>query len=214
MVGRCTPARRAVGNYFDWHLVDGRLQLQVADVVGAGASAPTIAACVRILLRVISQDSDHQRATDRAAAGIRALLGNAGAFVTAFAATLDPATGTLTYVLAGHGMAVVLGVDGSHRRLASSGPSLGLSSAYGTGWQVRTTTVVPGQTLLVLSDGFLELDSDPEAQELVDQALEQVAARYRGGIDAHQAVELVTAWAVTQDHPIDITVLALHRTLV
>lgn len=165
-----------------------------------------------ILLRIISQDCDHQGATDRAAAGVRALLGDAGTFVTAFAATLDPSTGTVSYVAAGHGMAVVLGADGSHHRLASSGPALGLSSAYGTGWQVGTTTVPPGQTLLVLGDGFLELDSDPQRQELVDQALEQVAARYRGGINAHQAVELATAWTVTQDHPIDITVLALHRT--
>ena len=72
--------------------------------------------------------------------------------------------------------------------------------------------MAPGQTLLVLSDGYLALDSDPQAQDLVDQPLEQVAARYRGGVDVHQAVELATAWAVTQDHPIDITVLALHRT--
>ena len=28
----------------------------------------------------------------------------------------------------------------------------------------------------------------------------------------HQAVELATAWAVSPDHPIDITALALHRT--
>ena len=212
VAGRRTPARRAAGSYYDWHLADERLHLQVADVIGAGAAASTIAACARILLRATSQDSDQQRTADRAAAGVRALLGETGTFVTAFAATLDPATGTVSYVAAGHGMAVVLDAQGGHRRLAPSGPALGLSWAHGTGWQVRTTVVDPGQTLLVLSDGFLALDPDPQTQALVDQALEQVAARYRGGIDVHQAVELATAWAVTQDHPTDVTVLALHRT--
>lgn len=210
VTGRCTPARRATGSYFDWHLTGGRLQLQVADVIGGGATAPTIAASVRTLLRAVGQDSNHRQATDRAAQGVRALLGEAGPFVTAFAATLNPATGTLTYVLAGHGKALILGPDGGHHRLVPSGPALGLSPAYGTGWEVSTTSVAPGETLLVLSDGFLDLDPDP--QNLLGHALEQVAERYRGGIEAHQAVELATAWAVTQDHPTDITVLALHRT--
>lgn len=211
VAGRCTPARRAVGSYFDWHQADGRLQLQVADVLGAGAVAPTIAACLRILLRTVAQDGDRRRDTDRAAAAIGALLGETGTFVTAFAATLDPATGTLSYVLAGHGLAMILSPDGSHHRLGPAGPALGLSSTHGTGWQVRTTTVAPDQTLLVLGDGFLALDPDPQAQDLIDQTLEQVAQRYRGGIEAHQAVEVATAWAVAQDHPIDITALAVHR---
>lgn len=212
LAGRCTPARRVGGSYFDWHPTGDRVQLQVADVVGAAASAAVIVASVRILLRAVSQDSDHRRATSRAAEGIGALLTGRETFITAFAATLDPATGTLTYVLAGHGMAVVLGMDGGHRWLASSGPSLGLSAAYGTGWEVRTTVVDPGQTLLVLGDGFLDLDADPDSQQRLDQALGEVAERYRGGVGVHQAVELATAWAVSQDHPIDITALALHRT--
>lgn len=212
LAGRCTPARRAGGSYFDWRPTGGQAQLQVADVVGAGASAAVIAASVRILLRAASQDSDHRRATSQAAEGIGALLAGTDTFVTAFAATLDPATGTVTYVLAGHGMAVVLGTDGGHRRLASSGPSLGLSAAYGTGWEVRTTVVDPGQTLLVLGDGFLDLDADPDSQKRLDQALGEVAERYRGGLGVHEAVELATAWAVSQGHPTDITALALHRT--
>ena len=198
LAGRCTPARRAVGSYFDWHQADGRLQLQ--------------AASVRILLQAVIHDSDHRRATSRAAEGIGALLGGTDTFVIAFAATLDPATGAVTYVLAGPGMAMVLGADGSHHRLASSGPSLGLSAAYGTAGEVRTTVVDPGQTLLVLGDGFLDLDADPDSQKRLDQTLGEVAERYRGGLGVHEAVELATAWAVSQGHPTDITALALHRT--
>ena len=212
LAGRCTPARRADGSYFDWRPAGGRVQLQVADVVGVGASAAVIAASVRILLQAVIHDSDHRRATSRAAEGIGALLGGTDTFVIAFAATLDPATGAVTYVLAGHGMAVVLGADGSHHRLASSGPSLGLSAAYGTAGEVRTTVVDPGQTLLVLGDGFLDLDADPDSQKRLDQALGEVAERYRDGVGVHEAVELATAWAVSQGHPTDITALALHRT--
>ncbi|MEX5270900.1 SpoIIE family protein phosphatase [Kocuria sabuli] len=189
------------------------MQLQVADVVGDGGSSPTIAACVRTLLRTVIQDTDHRRlthqATDRAVEGVGVLLGGTGTFVTVFGVALDLATGTLAYVLVGPGLAVVLDADGGHHRLTSSGPALGLSPSYGTGWEVRTTVVAPGQTLLVLGDGFLDLDPDPQKQ--LDRTLERVTERYQGGIGVHQAVELTTAWAVTQGHRIDITVLALRR---
>ncbi|MFF0943276.1 PP2C family protein-serine/threonine phosphatase [Kocuria sp. CPCC 205300] len=209
LAGRCTPARRAGGSYFDWHVEDGRVQLEAADVLGAASAA--VASGLRALLRATGPGRARrwpvERTVERSAVGAPAAADGTGAFVTAFAATLDASSGTVVYVLAGYGAALVLGADGGVRRLAGSGPALGLSPAYGSGWDVRTAALRPGETLLVLTDGFLDLRPDaPPAG-----GLDTVARRYPGGIGADEAVDLATAWAVTEGHPIDLTVLALHR---
>lgn len=230
LAGRCTPARRAAGSYFDWSHEGGRVQLQVADVLGGDASGGDVAgagvpgaglsgaagpgtdgaaAPIEAVLRTLLRATDSVRVRRRPVGRSAVASGDlAGTFVTAFAATLDPATGDLAYVLAGYGAAIVLGPAGA-RRLAGSGPALGLSAAYGTGWDVRTARLARGDTLLVLTDGFLDLHADPDAA--LARGLGGVAQRYPGGIGADEAVDLATAWAVTEGHPIDITVLAVHR---
>ncbi|GEO94638.1 PP2C family protein-serine/threonine phosphatase [Kocuria turfanensis] len=211
LAGRCTPARRAGGSYFDWAAEDGRVQLEAADVLGAETASAAVTSGLRALLRATGPGRPRrrpvERTVERSSVGAPAAADGAGAFVTAFAATLEAAGGTLVYVLAGYGAALVLGADGGVRRLAGSGPALGLSPAYGSGWDVRTAALDPGETLLVLTDGFLGLS--PDAQPA--GGLDAVARRYPGGIGADEAVDLATAWAVTEGHPIDLTVLALHR---
>ncbi len=205
LAGRCTPARRAGGSYFDWRAEDGRVQLEAADVLGAGTASAAVTSGLHALLRATGPGLAPRRSVERSAVWAPAAAD--GAFVTAFAATLDASSGTFVYVLAGYGAALVLGAGGGVRRLAGSGPALGLSPAYGSGWDVRTAALGPGETLLVLTDGFLDLS--PDAQPA--GGLDAVARRYPGGIGAHEAVDLATAWAVTEGHPIDLTVLALHR---
>lgn len=211
LAGRCTPARRAGGSYFDWRAEDGWVQLEAADVLGAGTASAAVTSGLHTLLRATGPGRTRhrpvQRTVERSAVGAPAAPDGTGAFVTAFAATLDAPSGTFGYVLAGYGAALVLGADGGVRRLAGSGPALGLSPAYGSGWDVRTAALGPGETLLVLTDGFLDLR--PDAQPA--GGLDAVARRYPDGIGADEAVDLATAWAVTEGHPIDLTVLALHR---
>jgi len=147
--------------------------------------------------------NDQQQTTDRVGAAAEKMLADTGTFVTTFSARLDPATGTVTYVDAGHGLAVIYDARGGHRRLLSSGPPLG--ALPGTTWTAHPETLAPGETLLVVSDGFLDYFPD------VPTALASAAEAARTSATAQELVARLTAYALARGLEDDATALALRR---
>lgn len=203
LAGRCVPARGIGGDFFDWYLLEDQLQLHVADVMGKGVPAALVAASVRAMLRGASRFNDLEMTVQRVAQGLDLDLEGTDTFVTAFSARLDPATDTLRYVDAGHGLVGVAQPDGSHRKLEPSGPPLG--AVPGVTWASHSTGLDPGDTLIVVSDGYLDLfESEDEARN--------VAAEVSvGSATVHDLVEEFTRYAATVDPEDDLTVLALRR---
>lgn len=203
LAGYCLPTQDIGGDFFGWQeLNDGSVQLHVADVMGKGIPAALIAASVRAMLVGASQFNDLHGTVHRVAAASEPLLSDAGSFVTAFSARLDPATGRLDYVDAGHGLAAVFRPDG-YRRLKASGPPLGVLP--GQRWQVHTTMLAPGETLVVASDGLL--DFFPTLEETLDQM-------HRLNVRARPAAEMVAnvmSFAKARKHSDDVTVVVLRR---
>jgi sigma-B regulation protein RsbU (phosphoserine phosphatase) len=97
------PARQVAGDYYDFiRFGDGQLGLVIADVSDKGMPAALFMATTRSIIRA---------SLDRAASVVegvtqanRLLCAESanGMFVTLFCARLDPATGEITYVNAGH----------------------------------------------------------------------------------------------------------------
>jgi len=203
LAGRCVPTRAIGGDFYTWHtLPDGRLQLHVADVMGKGIPAALIAASVRAMLMGAAQFNDQRQTVRRTAAAAQALLEDTGAFVTAFSARFDPATGLLEYVDMGHGLAFVLSADG-YRRLERSGPPLGVLPDVE--WDLHSTVLAPGETLVVVSDGFLDFFPT------LEDTLEQVARAGLHRLPPQELVERAVSFARAQGHPDDVTVVALRR---
>jgi serine phosphatase RsbU (regulator of sigma subunit) len=203
VAGHCEPARSVGGDFYDWQVLDGRLQVVVADVMGKGLVAAVIAAAVRTLLRATSPYNSLARSVARAASDCQDDLDDSGTFVTLFAVRIDPTSGEMEYVDAGHGLAVVLQVDGGVRRLASGGLPLG--ALPDEDWPAQSATLAPGETLLVVSDGVL--DAFPSA----DDALEAAAALAAGRPDPATTVELVRRRADSLSVTDDLTVIAIRR---
>ncbi|MEX5259312.1 PP2C family protein-serine/threonine phosphatase [Kocuria sp. CPCC 205263] len=199
------PARDLGGDFYDWYLLGEQLQLHVADVMGKGIPAALVAASVRSVLHGASKYNDQARTIDRVGDATQRMLEDTAAFVTAFSARLTPSTGALTYVDAGHGLAVIYDHQGHHRRLDPSGPPLGVLP--GTTWTAHTTTLAPGETLLVVSDGFLDYFPD------MDTALARAAEANTTSATAAHLVERLTRFATARGLDDDTTALALRRTL-
>jgi hypothetical protein len=202
--GRCLPARSVGGDFYDWMVLGDEVQAMVTDVMGKGIPAALLSASARAVLRGTFQYNPPAEAMKRAAGALTPLLEEAGAFITAFIARVHTGTGEMSYIDAGHGLALILSPDGAHRRLISSGPPLGVVAEWI--WDVHTTTLLPGQTLLVVSDGYLDFFDDLEAAVATAAALNTLAGT------AEELVMLCSDYAGTSGADDDTTVLALRRT--
>jgi sigma-B regulation protein RsbU (phosphoserine phosphatase) len=134
----------------------------------------------------------------------------AGHFVTGFVGCLDPATGTLEYVNAGHpSPCLVLGDE--VRELESTGIPFGILPDFP--YASATVTLRPGELLVTFSDGV------PEAQcgddffdfERLHQSLRQ-SARLEPLQAVRQAlVKCVEEFVADSPRSDDITILMLRR---
>lgn len=204
VAGRCFPAREVGGDFFDYYLVGDSLQLSIADVMGKGIGAALIAASARAVMRGATRFNDVAEAVNRAGYSLTADLMQTSTFVTLFSARLEPLTGLLTHIDAGHGLAWVVGAAGAPRHLKSDGLPLG-ALTHDT-WHAQVTELLPGDTFVAVSDGFLDFFETPS---LATQTLVEIVRRAR---TASEVVDLVAALCHAHPATDDVTVLVLRRT--
>jgi PAS domain S-box-containing protein len=167
LAGRWLPAQDVAGDLFDWvETEDGHLELTLADVMGKGMGAALVMSALRSALRAARPSLGPAARVKRAARSMTFGTQNDGLFVTLFHGRLELATGRLRYVDAGHGYCLVRRAGGAVERLeARSLPvGLGLGEVFVEG----EITLDAGDTLVICSDGLLEVD---EAAVAVDQML-------------------------------------------
>src|SRR6185436_15575783 len=158
------PARQVAGDFYDaFALPGGRVALVLADVCGKGVGAALFMALFRSLLRALGETEFAAAATTRDALCatvqgtndyIARTHDRANMFATAFVAVLDPATGALEYVNAGHEPPAIIGAGGVRARLAPTGPALGLMPGLAFG--VSTERLAAGETLFAYTDGVVD----------------------------------------------------------
>jgi anti-anti-sigma factor len=204
---------RAGGDWFDAvALPDGRLVLVVGDVVGHGVRATVVMGEMRTLFE------ERVRPDGDLVAALELLEGRAVRIPQARAATLcaavlDPRTGALSYVTAGHPPPLVVSSSGEATYLSVTG-----SGALGSGlpFVLAEHQLDAGDTVLLYSDGLVERPGRTPAESTLD--LVRVVSGSVAGPDtaedrmvqrlARAAVEDLTAETGYDD---DITVLAARR---
>ncbi len=202
IAGMCLPARAVGGDFYDWYPVGEGAAFTLADTMGKGIGSAIIAATVRAVLRSSARYGDVRGAVEAAAAALTADLDSAGLFVTLFHGRLDMDTGEMTFIDAGHGLTIVMRVDGSVERLKSMSPPLGIDAE--TEWMPQTVILEPGETLIAMSDGVLDLYDGSLA------SLDNVAAL---AMLAGSAEEIVQAMRTRARGvaPDDVTVMVIRR---
>jgi hypothetical protein len=151
---RMRPARTVGGDLYDIiDLEDGRLAVIVGDVTGKGLPAALLMTSflggVRALL------SAGLRGAELIAALNRHVCTNSsgGRFVTLFYGEIG-ATGTLTYVNAGHNPPFLLRADGKVDRLEPTAMVLGVAPDAVV--EARQARIAPSDRLLLFTDGLSE----------------------------------------------------------
>lgn len=155
VAGGCAHVQMVGGDFYDWYPVSEGEAFTLADVMGKGMAAAIIAATVRAVLRAGSRNGSIINAVETATAILESDLHNAGSFVTLFHARLNVLTGIVRYVDAGHSLSVIYREDGSKQRLTSD--NLPLGAGIETTWEEHKVSLAPGDTLVSISDGVLDL---------------------------------------------------------
>jgi phosphoserine phosphatase RsbU/P len=213
------PANTVAGDYYDVILRPGRTPAEdrilfvVADVAGKSIPAAMLMATFQASLRTLSTSGVplaelvagvNRYSCSNSQGGVR--------FTTAFLAELDPATGDVVYVNAGHNVPILRKSSGLIERLEIGGLPVGIFSE--TVYQVGTTHIDTGDWLVIFTDGVVEAFNskeeeygEPELLRLIDRGAGTTPADLLRNLLA----ELDRFVGNTPQHD-DITCLLLKRT--
>jgi hypothetical protein len=206
IAGACLPSRGVGGDFIDWyHLPSGDLAVTLGDVMGKGMAAAIMMASVRSAMRAVGRTAGPEAAVREVAVTLADDLEVNTTLVTMCHAHLLPAEGRVRFVDAGHGLVLRIGTDGRIDRPSGGGLPIGVS--IDGGWTEQEMDLAPGDTLVMFSDGLLDLYDDPDA------SLQRIAELVRSSSTARQVVDRVVSRAgeveLLDD---DVTVVAIRRT--
>lgn len=201
VAGTCVPARTVGGDFYDWYPTpDGGVGFTLGDVMGKGVGAGMIAAAVRAVIRSSLEEPDPALAFRWTSAGLSTGSVDmvSAQFTTCFHGRIS-VDGTLRWVDAGHGLTLVRRVAGGSEFLRSGYLPLGV----GTGWTSVETDLQPGDSVVSVSDGVLDLFGGDLA------SLDRWQAFVDERDDIDRIVADVTALAEAGDRADDVTVVAV-----
>ncbi len=166
LAGTNIPSRSVGGDYYDCiPLTGGRFMLVIADVSGKGIPAALLVSSLHAYLSAYIEGglplvdivARLNKAIHRASTDDK--------FITAFFAILDPASGQIESVNAGHNTSYLRTAGGSVIELNKGGIPLGILD-LDLPYESEQVTLAPGDRLLLYTDGIPEAQNN--AQELYD----------------------------------------------
>lgn len=155
LVPHYQPAREVGGDFYDFlELEDGHLGLVIGDVSGKGVPAAVLMASTRSILRAVAGRGSAPGDVLKEANEILVSDVPSNTFVTCFYGILDPDSGHFRYANAGHNLPCYQRHTESATELRARGMPLGLMPRMH--YEQKTTTLMPGDGILLYSDGLVE----------------------------------------------------------
>ena len=199
------------GDLYDFHLRgDGRLVFVVGDVTGKGMGAALLMSSFLASARVLYDSCPDPAELSRRLGAMVYRSTDRTRFVTGFVGCLDPATGTLDYVNAGH-PSPMLARGGTLRELESNGVPFGVVPEF----PYSTVTIVlePGEVFALFTDGIPEAQRGEELydEERLRQAMREESAAADLGTLRRRLLERVDEFLAGEPRNDDITLVLIRR---
>jgi sigma-B regulation protein RsbU (phosphoserine phosphatase) len=169
------PCYEIGGDYYDFiERKDGRLMIALGDVSGKGTAAALLMSSLHAAVH--AQAAFNNSIVDTIKAVNQYLAENtpSNRFVTLFYAELDPETGALAFLNAGHNPPLIVHAAGTVEQLASGGLPLGINPT--AEYREGRTQLNAGDVLVIYSDGVSE-SYNPEGEEFGTARLWEVVSR-------------------------------------
>lgn len=206
------PCYEIGGDYYDFiEREDGRLVIALGDVSGKGTAAALLMSSLHAAIH--AQSASHNSLVATISAVNRYLADNipANRFVTLFYAELDPESGSLSFLNAGHNPPLIVHSAGTVEQLASGGLPLGIKPD--ADYREGRTQLQKGDVLCIYSDGVTEAVSPTGEEfgatrlyETVSRNIEASAAGIRDRIESS-----LTKFAQGTSAADDITLVIVKR---
>jgi serine phosphatase RsbU (regulator of sigma subunit) len=200
------------GDYYDFiPKSDDKMIIALGDVSGKGTAAALLMSSLHAAIH--AQVSANRSLGEMVDSVNKYLADNtpANRFVTLFIAELDPPSGTLRYINAGHNPPLIGRANGMIEQLSSGGFPLGILPT--AEFEVGETKLGNGESLIVYSDGVSEANNLQEEEfglhRLSDVVRKNLAASASGMRDkVESALSAFTQTAPAND---DITLVIVKR---
>jgi len=226
MHGSLRPARKVAGDFFDFFIIPGWQQVGVVigDVCDKGVGAALFMTLFRSLLRsgMLTRCAGGPEEFRRdPAALLRHALGStndyvasthgaSSMFASVFLGLLDPETGHLHYINAGHEPPVVATGAGIRAQLGTTGPVIGLFPQLEH--QVQSVQLLPGEALFGYTDGATDAQNEAGLQFSEERLLAEACTALAGATNPldqlFASVETFTGAAEQFD---DVTMICIQR---
>ena len=169
------PCYEIGGDYYDFiQRTDGKMVVALGDVSGKGTAAALLMSSLHAAVH--AQADSHNSLAQTIGAVNRYLVESIppNRFVTLFYAELDPETGSLCFLNAGHNPPLIVHAGGTMEQLAAGGLPLGIMP--NADFREGRTRLHPGDVLVIYSDGVTEA-VNPKGEEFGPTRLYEVVAR-------------------------------------
>ncbi len=212
LLARLEPCFEVGGDLYDAQVMkDGRYAFLIGDVVGKGLGAALLVSHILSWTRfMIDEQWDPKALITKLNQQIFCCTDTVR-FTTLFLGYLEPATGKVSYVNAGHNPPFVIRTDGAVETLGPTGMPVGIieESSYKTG----EVTLAPGDMITLYSDGIPEtqrIDDEEYGEDQFEKLLVAERGNDLAGLFEKLQDELKT---FREDAPIgdDVTLVILRR---
>ncbi len=210
--GLTRPANTVGGDFYDvLPRPDGRIIVTLGDVAGKGSPAALLMALLLAMFRTLVDEGLEAAALAERLNVQVSRHSPASRFITLFFAACDPVTGHVVYVNAGHMPGLLRRCDGTFEQLSGGGIALGMFEQ--SKYQAHETTIEPGDTLVLYSDGVTEAENH-KGQAFEESGLRGVVAANAKATPpdlARTILRVVEAHAQETYLADDLTVLVVRR---
>ncbi len=151
-----TPSQEVGGDFYDFIRIDNRKTgIVIGDVSGKGVPAALYMAKLGSDLRTLAFTEEDPAAALRQLNDLLADRSRRGMFASVLYLELDSENGSMTLANAGHLPPLIKKADGSVTKLSGAGGSpLGILKGMQFGQE--TVRIIPGDTVVVYTDGIIE----------------------------------------------------------
>jgi sigma-B regulation protein RsbU (phosphoserine phosphatase) len=206
------PARSIGGDFYDFYFIDqDQVAFVVGDVSGKGVPAALFMAVTRTLLKAVALTRVAPAACLERVNQILCVENASDMFVTMFYGIVDLRTGAVAFSNAGHYPPYILREGAAPKTLPNQGGVV-LGVLPDQVYEMGTTSLDPGDTLFLFTDGVTEAGSDPENFFGEKRLEEHLAQHWPSPLDqfAEGLIEEIKAYSNGAPQHDDITTLLVQ----